>query len=263
MDDEQDIKLIGLKCKNELIEYGKLCGVICLENESVRAMYYKITGKPFEDFEDDHNRQKMRSINNKATIKNKCFYINFNNGIFNRFDIDKILYYNESGIFCEGEIKPKLDVLIFNISVIELDAGVLKEVKNFSEWLTAKNDYLRIQKISNFGEYYISFKEININLETTVDDSTDTKPLSKKELEKIDSDIAIENISKNLKQMVINERALDLLHSNTQQKVDNESYVIKALSETSQNIPAANIIINEDIVKTLPEVSTIFNKPSG
>ena len=71
--DDRDIQLLGLPTKDHLIEYGKMVGKICLKSESVRAMYLKISGRPFEDLEDECNKQKLHAINNKVRILNKCF----------------------------------------------------------------------------------------------------------------------------------------------------------------------------------------------
>lgn len=250
--DEEDIKLLGYKSKNDLIEFASISGVKCLPNESVRAIYRKLAGRSFEDLEDEHNKQNLNNINNRMKVQNKCFYIDFSNGLFNRFDLDKTFYYNEYGIFAEGEQVIRNDIIFYDVSVVELDGGELKEIKNFSDWLTVSNNYFKIKKISNFGIYYISFKKLKTNhpniLETfnkQTDPDTPTpkrRSLTKKELEKIESDKSIENISNNLNTMLINERAMEMLKSNTITKVNTENYVI-------------------DLIKKLPESTTVFIKP--
>ena len=263
--DEQDIKLLGFPTKDHMIDYGKLVGKTCLQSESVRAMYLKISGRPFEDLEDECNKQKLHAINNKVRILNKCFYIDFSNGLFNRFDVGKTFYFNEKGIFCKGEIKPKLDILFYNVTVLELESGELKEVKYFPNWLSVKNNYFKIKKICNFGQYYISFKKIKIYLypivasagsaestQKTINTNNEVCTLSKKELEKIESDKSIENISKNLKEISLNERAMYLLQNITDTKVDDEQFILDRLKD---------ININEEIINLPEETIDTFIKP--
>ena len=62
--------------------------------------------------------------------------------------------------------------------------------------------------------------------------------------------------------MVINERALDLLQNNDG-KIDSESYVLQKVKRTQsgrQQSPA-KVIINENVIKTLPTVTGVFRKP--
>ena len=263
INDDQDIKLLGYKTKDELIKYAKLCGKTCLPVESVRVMYLKITGRPFEDLEDNINRSKIKTIHNTTKVFNKFLFIDFSNDYFKRIDVDKTFFYNEKGIFFESEITPKTNVFIFNIILVEEDAGEFKEIRLFSDWLNTKNNYFKIKKISNFGKYYISYKKLS-TLKNIVQPTaavvtttqTNQQQPTKKELEKIESDKALENISKNLKEIALNEKARNLLTNMKDTKNTDEDLILNHL----QNIKK-QIVVNENIVSTSLETIDTFIKP--
>ena len=262
INDDQDIKLLGYKTKDELIKYAKLCGKTCLPVESVRAMYLKITGRPFEDLEDHINRSNIKTIHNTTKVFNKFLFIDFSNDFFKRIDVDKTFFYNEKGIFFESEITPKTNVFIFNIILVEEDAGEFKEIRLFSDWLNTKNNYFKIKKISNFGKYYISYKKLKtlkniVQPTATVVTTTQiNQQPTKKELEKIESDKSIENISKHLKEMALDEKAMNLLINMKDTKINDEHIILNYF----QNIKK-QIVVNENIVPTSPETIDMFIKP--
>ena len=63
----------------------------------------------------------------------------------------------------------------------------------------------------------------------TININNEVCTLSKEELEKIESDKAIENISKNFKEIALNERALYLLQNIKDTKVDDEKFILDRL----------------------------------
>ena len=70
--------------------------------------------------------------------------------------------------------------------------------------------------------------------------------------EKIESDKAIENISKNLKEIALSERAMYLLQNIKDTKVDDEQFILDRLK---------NININEEIINLPEETIDTFIKP--
>lgn len=223
--DDELLQLVGFDSKESLIKYGKTIELDLSKFNSVNEMLIKICGKNWKP-------ELIEETAREYTIKSKELVLNFSCFNIQKINYDENFYINENGIFKEDNVKIERNKLIFDLKVIGLDGGLLKEIKNYANWLNITNNYFHIRKIDNIGIYYLIYRSIKIS-------NTLTKLPTKRVQEISETDRAIENISNNLKQMVHEERVMDMKNANANRYYINEKIVNK-LPSLSDEIKIVN-----------------------
>ena len=250
-----------MKSKDDLISYGKLKGIHCLPSETVRVMYFKTTGKTFDDLEDEHHQNALTYSFTKIIVQDYYIWVDFQHPFIKNLDIDKYFYYNRKGYFTEATKKIKEDVLIFDVKVIEYDMK-FTEIKNHSTWISVKNNYLYIRKKDMIGRYYIIYKKITPGVKIIRSNAIK----SKRELEEAAYKQSLENITKNINGMIEDKKIVEFKETNFQPVEELKQIPTEEIKygEEIKHGETKYVLINEKIISRIPVLtdSVSVNKMS-